>query len=1730
MGNTTPSKSKQKTLDNIQMIVGKISKSEELTQESVEDIDEKLGKKGLEDLVFGLKTLTDIALTSSNMLIAIAGYLFGDKSINASTTFSPLTNKIKNTEPILGDEALKPVDDQLIAPTPEGIISVIIEGIDGKNIETLIELITTLNSKFADDGKIAIESVSESILLLSNVVDSINSVDLSGIDEAKLDNIIVLSEICNHINNDKGFNSVPNKDAFTEFATICPMLNTVSESILRLNFGDIESKNEEIERLNVLIEKINEINFEKFDKTFTNNINSFGLALDKLLNLPIFKDEFNTDFDEDSFDEVLSIIELTINKLAKLDFSKFDEEFKKNVLSFGKTVNIVLGTCYSLTNISEIIDDLDEVEEFVNVFKSSILEKFATLNEPLKEFNDDCVKSVKNFNQYLNEIYDISKTLAKSVLFISIINTFEKDLLSFNKLLAEFISGNNGKGGLVMVINRINKIASEDLSLINGFFNDLSSIMFTLIKLGFLSIMASMFSKKIPEAINKLNEIITIVGEVNINDIKVNAESLHEFASFMYDMAIVFTACAICGILAIPAMLGAVAIKLTASMLFSSIQDTIVGLKTIAEDKNAKPSLKQVAVIVITIGLLLLTAALFGSFVAKRFLDIIGFGLVLGAFMIILVGSLLLVSKIGGNPKILRSLGSLVNIIVACALVMMLGALFMMTGLWKEALIFAVTLTAFIFMIMIPFVLMSMFMKRAIKGAKEIALLIVTCTLVMMLGALFMLTGLWKESLQFGIVITSFIFMILAPFIVFSKMGKGAMRSLEAINRLIITCTIVLLIGVLFMWAGFWKEALQFTVILSLFIWGVTSPFLFFGKNLKKIMPALIGLSILILVTSAALLIGAKAIFKYGAAEMIIFATTMVVTIGILSGIAFILAKVEKSLLKGVVIMGALSIICVIAATAFNILGKAFKEFGDWKNAAIMCGIMVGVLLLFGGLAVGLGALASIPFFWIGIGAMAAISGIILIFSLAIKNIADAAKTLTEASNMNFNVEGVLKIISGMMAVGGAMALAGLLPLPLIISASVSMLLMSKAISSIAKTVADVSNLKVATGWDKNGIPTGYTQLQQSDFERAANGVKTIITTLGNAIGEVYKENWWMFMLPSSKGNIFNTVIDSCTRMSKMISSLARSVANMANLKVATNWDKEGNPIGFIRLGEPDFDNAGKNIGKIISSLGTSLTKEYKAHPEMYRKPLKFSLFGGISRDNEAESPIERVINTASKLGTMMSKISRGVASMADLKVADKWDKDGNPIHYIYLNDTQIAQAAINTGTIISTLINGLFDIYNGENKATGFKYKTLFDRPIKTDFWGDRHEVGQSPIEKVIGTAASLGNMMSKLARGIASMAKMQVADKWDKNGNPIHYVEITPEQRLEAAKNVGEIVLALATAIEGVYNNHTDLFQNFWGNPEKSKIAKVIKSTEGWGDMIGDVAGSIVEIANLHFKDSDGKVVKIDQTYYSVNGDIKQGKLYKIVSGMLSSIGLAISNVYDSEIFDGFEKKAKYFQKEIERTKEIISGSANLISEVHNLLKDIDTAELTNKWENSLVGIYKKFNENITDEALTKFHNAAEHNFEGIKSLVTTINSLDVQKTDKFIELANEISELSTNLGNMGNFVDALNGRINDTLILLAEKLEFAANTIKQSDKDQKQRQSQIDKNTKKLESVMKLPMTITLRKEKSTGSSSTGGGANETISNQTNVDTSLNNSTLESIQSAVYKIKNILEGKPA
>lgn len=99
----TPGKSDNPELANLGVVVGQMSQSEELSKSNVEEINEKLGKNGLNDIVLGLNKMAAGLVTAADMLVAIAGYLYGEKGINQTTGFGQLTSKIKNTEPILGE-------------------------------------------------------------------------------------------------------------------------------------------------------------------------------------------------------------------------------------------------------------------------------------------------------------------------------------------------------------------------------------------------------------------------------------------------------------------------------------------------------------------------------------------------------------------------------------------------------------------------------------------------------------------------------------------------------------------------------------------------------------------------------------------------------------------------------------------------------------------------------------------------------------------------------------------------------------------------------------------------------------------------------------------------------------------------------------------------------------------------------------------------------------------------------------------------------------------------------------------------------------------------------------------------------------------------------------------------------------------------------------------------------------------------------------------------------------------------------------------------------------------------------------------------------------------------------------------------------------------------------------------------------------------------------------------
>ena len=89
----------EEILDDISVLVGQISKAEDLCVSNLETLTTTLDSKLIRTIVQNTEALVEFASTQSNMLMSIAGYLLGYKGINPTANAASLLGKIKNNEP-----------------------------------------------------------------------------------------------------------------------------------------------------------------------------------------------------------------------------------------------------------------------------------------------------------------------------------------------------------------------------------------------------------------------------------------------------------------------------------------------------------------------------------------------------------------------------------------------------------------------------------------------------------------------------------------------------------------------------------------------------------------------------------------------------------------------------------------------------------------------------------------------------------------------------------------------------------------------------------------------------------------------------------------------------------------------------------------------------------------------------------------------------------------------------------------------------------------------------------------------------------------------------------------------------------------------------------------------------------------------------------------------------------------------------------------------------------------------------------------------------------------------------------------------------------------------------------------------------------------------------------------------------------------------------------------------
>ena len=238
------------------------------------------------------------------------------------------------------------------------------------------------------------------------------------------------------------------------------------------------------------------------------------------------------------------------------------------------------------------------------------------------------------------------------------------------------------------------------------------------------------------------------------------------------------------------------------------------------------------------------------------------FGVVFTLFLTGILGAIWFTSR-NLDPKLFENLNKLSVLIVTCTLVMLIGAYFVKSNLWKLSFQFGVILAGFMLAVLLPFTLLGAIFKKTIQIADGVVKFIITCTLIMLIGAAIVALGggkYWHDALFFGQILFAFLLAVTIPILGLALFKEKAEDTINAVRKYIITSIIIMMLGVVFMnlkGGKYVLDALQFGVVFGLFLFAILTPIFIFAIFNKKASKILLSVTVFILTCAAVLYLGA---------------------------------------------------------------------------------------------------------------------------------------------------------------------------------------------------------------------------------------------------------------------------------------------------------------------------------------------------------------------------------------------------------------------------------------------------------------------------------------------------------------------------------------------------------------------------------------------------------------------------------------------------------------------------------------------------------------------------------------------------------------------------------------------------------------------------------------------------------------------------------------------------------
>ena len=573
----------------------------------------------------------------------------------------------------------------------------------------------------------------------------------------------------NLVNLEKTLETVFNKQTSSKSSTgqtITVMLASTDTSLTEVLGSILGASPDGLQSLDAIINQLDELRISVKDEVAIESIT----RLQNVLNLL-----FNTPYSTDNIGAIANSI-LNIGSAFKSLNEKFDE----------KLVSSIIDTLYELstriTSISASFDGGENIAAAMNSF-------FALLNIDEKKLeNVDVV--VENFNKFTlikfdeikEKIIELTPHLEKlKDLITEIKSLFGEDISS----CAAAIKANTGN--IAKITDGINKtqeqlvngIISVDHAAIKKASDNIGSIAALITLGGAMMLLGGWILQKNPELINGSMQfglvlatfLLFILTPITLAAVVAGKmggtfKDFDKIVDFIWAGAAVMTLGALICLIPEIAVSSLLFSKLLTVFLFSILLPVSVLVAVSGIVDNGTETMQDMAVFIATCAVVMTIGALF-ALIPNFGFAAINFGKVFFAFLMELIIPLALVSIIS-NFADGGALESLTDFVVRVAAVMTIGGLFVLIGGGKfaeAAIAFGAVFGAFLLSFAYALAIASLLTVFG-WALDNVTDLIVRCSIIMTIGALFMLIGGGKfaaAALGFGVILSVFVALMLLP-------------------------------------------------------------------------------------------------------------------------------------------------------------------------------------------------------------------------------------------------------------------------------------------------------------------------------------------------------------------------------------------------------------------------------------------------------------------------------------------------------------------------------------------------------------------------------------------------------------------------------------------------------------------------------------------------------------------------------------------------------------------------------------------------------------------------------------------------------------------------------------------------------------------------------------------------------------------------------------------------------